>query len=90
MSRPVIDVVREYANAKGCVLLDGQRFVSRDGKRSIRFVEAKYGKVTVWDTGVSIGYVSLSRERRDIKSNTLKAKQGDALTGARETERPGA
>jgi hypothetical protein len=80
MSRPIIEVVREYANAQGCVVLKGKSFISRDGKRSVRFVEVKHGQVTVWDTGTLAGYVSLSRERRVITKSTLKA-QGDALEG---------
>ena len=83
VTRPVIEVVREYANANKCVRLDGCRFISRDGKRSVRFVDAKHGQVTVWDTGVPSGYVSLPRERRVVGESRLKA-QGDALTGPTE------
>jgi hypothetical protein len=83
MSRPVIAVVREYANAQGCVVLKGKSFISRDGKRSVRFSDVLYGNVIVWDTGTPQGFVSLPRERRLFKKSTLKA-QGDALTGPTE------
>jgi hypothetical protein len=60
----VIEAVRLYANAQGCVVLKGNRFVSRDGTRSVRFSETKGNQVIVWDTGTDLGYVALSRERR--------------------------
>jgi hypothetical protein len=81
MSRPVIDVVREYANKQGCVVLRGDSFVSRDGKRSVRFSEVLYGNIIVWDTGTPQGYISLTRGERRPKSTIRSKAQGDALTG---------
>jgi hypothetical protein len=62
--RPVFEVFSEYAKAQGCTILESNRFISPDRKRSVRYSEARSDSVIVWDSGTSLGYVSLPREER--------------------------
>ena len=75
--RSIISIVREYANAQGCVVLKGNKFVSRDGERSVRFSEVINGSVIVWDTGTPLGYVSLPRGERRIIGISTQKEHGD-------------
>jgi hypothetical protein len=64
--RSVAETVREYAASVGCTDFDPGRetFYSPDRKRSVRHVDHRGELVTVWDTAIPIGYVSVSRARR--------------------------
>lgn len=90
--RPVIEQVREYAEARGCTVFDegGHRFLAPDRSRAIRISEIQPGMIYLWDTAV--GNISMPRERRSTRISTSK-EHGDEGAPARnegrdENERP--
>lgn len=77
--RSVAATVREYAESVGCTTFDPARetFYSPDRKRSVRHVDHRGELVTVWDTDIPYGYVSVSRERRTARTDKAESKGTD-------------